>query len=80
MFCTKCGTENDCESVYCKKCGNKLIEILGENNVFDENNEIIKKSEFSKSFQQSLGDKLGSCLGNIILFVVIMIFVFIILK
>lgn len=79
MFCTKCGTENDYENVYCKKCGNKLIENFGENKPINENTEPVKKSEFSKSFQQALGEQLGGCLGNIILFIAIMIFVFIIL-
>ena len=80
MFCTKCGTENEYESVYCKKCGNKLIEILGEDNLINNKNEILKKSEFSKSFQKSLGYKLGSYLGNILLIISILIIVFLILK
>lgn len=31
MFCSKCGTENDNGSKYCKNCGN-LLENVSENN------------------------------------------------
>ena len=47
MYCTKCGTLNDNDSLFCKKCGNSLINDYIENSKSEKegNKNVINKKK-----------------------------------
>ena len=45
MYCNKCGTLNDNDSLFCKKCGNNLIEDYLDNKKESKEKKVINKEK-----------------------------------
>lgn len=60
MYCNKCGTKNENDSIYCVNCGNKLVnnnEIVNNSNNSINSNGLVEKTNLSIASLVCLGIK-----------------------
>ena len=73
IICSKCGTENELNSIFCQQCGHKLESI---NNITENPKEKLKDWWDKKSKTNKSLTGVGGCCAGIILFIVLMCLIF----
>ena len=61
MYCSKCGAENKDDSLFCTKCGEKILDV----NVKDDKGAEIKGVEKDKTNLFSAHCLLSACIDDI---------------
>ncbi len=72
MFCRKCGEENPNNAVYCRNCGEKLIEEVKKAEVIEapKSNQQQTSSSTTNKTSEGGSDTLTCCLCLIGIFII----------
>ena len=72
MFCKFCGEENPDNAVYCRNCGEKLIEEVKKAEIIEETKTYSNNQSTSTTTTSSKDDNgvLGCCLCIIAIFLI----------
>lgn len=74
MFCRNCGEENPENAVYCKNCGNRLIEEVKKAEVIEAPTRNQSSSTTERSDRDSSSWIGCCCLGVIVIFILAALF------
>ena len=75
MFCRKCGEENPNNAVYCRNCGEKLIEEVKKPEIIETPNSNNTHQTTGSNSDSSSDSWIGCCcLGAIVIFILSAIF------